>query len=182
MSSVGTQPLEEEEDDEDDEVIAKESVKVPYYDLLAQFSVPDQNLDENPAAMFQQQSSDKDKDNAMAGVGIIEKSPAELQIETAPVNPMPVPPLVAPQQKEYVPTGDGRGCDGRKCSAAFLGCTSLAVDCTRGHWRKCKQILNKKIKETGDETAKKLKEEYHRKLNKERKSIARAKKKNTTGS
>jgi hypothetical protein len=155
-----------------DLVTAKEAVKGPFYDLLAQFSVPaSSSVTNSRAAVFQKETSDKDKeDNAVGGRDCLDQSQAERAMASAPTNPMPVAPLVAPQQTDYVPVGDGdgRGNDARLCCAAFLGCRKLAVDCARMNWQSCQQVQNKTLPTVDGETANRLRTEYNQKKNRDR--------------
>jgi hypothetical protein len=73
-------------------VMIKDSVKTDYYGLLKKFGQPS-GESKNSAAEFQKNASDRQLLEPIDDLG---ETVAQAAIATAPPNPMPLPPLVAP--------------------------------------------------------------------------------------
>ena len=116
----------------------KDAVRTDYYGLLIKLGKPSRNMD-NAAAEFQKNRSDAQMEEPVVNLG---ETVAEAAIADLPLNPMPVPPIVAPAQISYVVSGDGRGRHNRLCGAAAFGCPRLAKNCSgrNGGWQNCELV------------------------------------------
>jgi hypothetical protein len=148
-------------------VMIKDSIKTDYYDLLKKFVQPSSEI-KSAAAEFQKNASDRQLLEPIEDLG---ETVTQTVFDTAPPNPMPLPPLVAPAQSEYVVSGDGRGKHLRRCSAAAFGCPRLAKDCSRKGWDKCTLVKRKStsvnVPESEDERNSVI-ENYERERTRER--------------
>jgi hypothetical protein len=157
-------------------VLAKETMKDEYYDLLRKLTSTRREV-MGKAERFQKESVQKDRDATMQ-VGVATRTEEHPRTSEAqhPANPLPVPPLVAPLQKEYVCSGvDFRAPEHRRCCGAAFGCPNLAVQCG-GHQsvHNCKHIIENNIQLPGNYLS--ILDKYNKRRRAERQKERRKKK------
>ena len=143
----------------------QDSIKGDYYELLKKFGQPSEStITENPGAAHQKATSTPPAEGEAVANELVDNTTAAIQ-ENAPENPQPVAPLTAPTQGQYNVSGDGRGNEGRRCSAACFGCPKLARDCSRRGWENCRLLRSNsplvKVPDSEEERAK-LKDKYRK--------------------
>ena len=133
-------------------VLLKDGIKVGLYDLEKSFSIPG-NSKISPAALFQTQAGKSNKRK-------VQQPEVHRPLPVIPEEtPQLVPPLAAPTQEQYNPSGDGKRRESKRCSGAPFGCPCVASECSKhnGTWKDClwlKQQNNKSKRPVDDAAAK----------------------------
>jgi len=130
-----------------DVVLAKVSMKVPYYELLKQFGLPQSNI--SNAARYQKEASEKTQQEKRKTrkKSRTEAHPATERPGTDSNNNVPVPPVNAPGQTTYIASKpDLRKDGGRQCCAAAFGCIRPANVCGYHKVDDCLGVRNGSIK------------------------------------
>ena len=158
-------------------VLAKETMKDEYYDLLCKLTSTRREV-MGKAEKFQKESVQKERDTTMqVGTATRTKEHPRTSGAQHPANPLPVPLLVAPLQKEYVHAGvDFRAAEHRRCCGAAFGCPNLAAQCG-GHKsvHNCKHIIDNSIQLPANYLS--IIEKYNKRRRAERQRERRKKKK-----
>lgn len=147
-------------------------VNDPLYELLGKFLMKSSS-DPSEAAKFQsRESNKKPTEDIKSELSGLEKTSMELEHEKLPMNPLPVPPGVAPLQQHYVPssapTGEIEGVvvdlrsTGGLCVGAFLGCKRTSGQCKRFYCdlSRCQHVITNRIDLSNEAELKRKQAEY----------------------
>ena len=159
-------------------ILAKEMMKTSYYALLSKLASP---LEVTATRAVDHQRRETAKQVQQASVQITETNTEALLREDPnrmPDNPLPVAPIGAPQQQQYVIAGDGRTKDKRLCAAAAFGCPRLARDCAYHDAKECGLVLQGEVQLPDDpEERQRMKMNHKLKRNRETRAARREAKK-----